>query len=324
MPWTRRHFLSIAAAWGVSASTPSSGALVPVSWSGQLMGATASLSLYTPDPDLGRSLITQCLSEIDRLENLFSLFRPDSLISQLNRTGWVDTAEPDFLRVLTESERISRLSNGAFDVTVQPLWVLYSKHFDRWGRDAEGPGADAINQALGSVNWRAVQTSGGRVSFTAPNMGITLNSIARGYATDRVTAILKAAGLEHVLVDLDNYYALGNHPDGRPWRIGMADPKSPDHVMKVLDVKNLAVASASGFGTVFDRAGIYHHIFDPHTGGCSSTWAGCTVLAESATIADALSTTLLVAPPAKIPQILAEGGGVKAYMVDRTGRVSVV
>lgn len=324
MTLTRRHFISVAAACGLVGSTHGPSPLMPLTWSGQIMGAMASLTLYCADATLGRKLIVDCLSEIERLESIFSLFRPDSDISRLNLAGWVEPISSDLQSVLTESSRISRLSDGAFDVTVQPLWLLYANHFERWGRDADGPNAEALAQARSRVNWQAVTLESGRISFAAQDMEITLNSIARGYATDRVAALLKAAGMEHVLVDLDNYFALGEHPDGRPWRIGLSNPRKPAELLDVLDAKNLAVASASGFGTVFDRVGKYHHIFDPKTGHCAQQWAGSSVLAKSAMIADALSTTLLVAPKSQAARILAEGGGVKAYMVEMDGQVVVI
>ena len=114
------------------------------------------------------------------------------------------------------------------------------------------------------------------------------------------------------------------HPDGRDWRLGMADPKRPEQVLSVLEIKNQAVASASGYGTIFDRIGNYHHIFNPHTGGCASQWAGCTVVAERATIADALSTALLVTPKDQTARVLREGGGARAYLVDEAGRVTIL
>ena len=320
----RRAFLSIAAVGlGTALWTRRTGkALTPVRWSGQIMGATADLTLYVTDARWGRALIERCLDEVDRLENSFSLFRPRSELSRLNRNGRLDNASSDFLAVADRSMRMSQASAGAFDVTVQPLWNLYSSHFDRWGKDADGPAAEAVNAAQALVDWRMVRIDGASVAFARPSMGITFNSIARGYATDRVTSLLRQAGLDRALVDMDNYYALGSHPDGRPWRLGVAAPKAPSRTLMTLEVENKAVASASGYGTVFDRTGKFHHIFDPHSGGCASNWAGCTVIAEQATTADALSTALLVAPKDKIAELLTEGGGSKAYMVDETGRIA--
>ncbi len=324
---TRRAFLSITATaavgaglWAYGRQTP----LVPVRWSGQIMGATADMTLYVTDVPFGRALIERCLAEIDRLENSFSLFRPGSELRRLNREGRLDRASADFLTVLDASTRFSQISGGAFDVTVQPLWELYSDHFTRWGKDADGPPREAVHAALARVDWQSVRTQDGNVAFARPAMGITFNSIARGFATDRVTALLRQAGLDRALVNLDNYYALGEHPDHRPWRLGVVAPKNPAQTLATIEVENQAVASASGYGTLFDRVGKFHHIFDPHSGGCAANWAGCTVIAPTATIADSLSTALLVAPKVQTARILAESGGTKAYLVDEAGGITTI
>jgi thiamine biosynthesis lipoprotein len=323
----RRAFLSITAVASVGAALwfgRSVKSLVPVRWSGQFMGATADMTLYVTDQEWGRTLIQNCLDEVERLENLFSLFRPNSELSRLNRLGKLSNASADFLDVLQKAQSISRVSAGAFDVTVQPLWTLYSTHFEQKGKDADGPDAGAIRAAIAGVDWQKIKVIGQDVSFAQDKMGATFNSIARGFATDRVTSILRQAGLERALVNMDNYYALGVHPDGRKWHLGVATPKDVTQTLLTLELENKAVASASGYGTLFDRVGKFHHIFDPHSGGCASNWAGCTVVAEQAVTADALSTALLVAPKDQAARILAEGGGDTAYLVDEAGVVTTI
>lgn len=292
-----------------------------VSWSGQLMGATASMTLDDADPAAARATIALCLAEIERLEQIFSLMRPDSELSRLNRRGELARPSLDMLRLIDRSQRLSALSDGGFDLSVQPLWTLYSGHFARLGPDAAGPAPEAIARALASVGWRDIEAHSGAIRLRRPHMGLTFNSIARGYATDRVGDILRNRGYQRVLIDLDAYLGLGPRPDGTPWRIGIADPAAPERVIDHLDIVDRAVASAGGYGTCFDRRGLFHHIFDPRSGACAQNWAGATVVARSATIADALSTALLVVPEDRAARLLAEAGGEKAALVGFDGRI---
>ncbi|WP_448207020.1 FAD:protein FMN transferase [Azospirillum sp. sgz302134] len=323
---TRRRAITVLAAAAGLALLPRPGraAPVPVSWQGQVMGAEAGITLHHEDPAAARAIILDCVAEIDRLESVFSLFRPDSALRRLNRDGALADPPADLVAVLTEAQRIAALTDGAFDVTVQPLWDLYAGHFARYPDDEEGPPAASVQAARALVDWRRLEVSAERIRLGRPGMGVTLNGIARGYVTDRVGALLRARGLEHVLLDLDNYLSLGGKPDGRPWRVGIADPRAPERVLTVLDTRDEAVSSSGGYGTLFDRAGRFHHIFDPATGRSAFSWAGTTVVAPSATVADALSTALVVVPPDRVAGILREAGATRAHLVDGAGRITTL
>ncbi|CAK0772495.1 FAD:protein FMN transferase [uncultured Gammaproteobacteria bacterium] len=302
---SRRRFLAIAAGVaalpglvqvGAQAGFPLTGQDL-IRWRGVALGAEASITLAHPDPAEGRELIARCLDEIIRLERVFSLYRPDSALSQLNRTGVLLAPPLDLVRLLAEAQRFSQLSGGAFDVTVQPLWALYADHFSRADADPAGPSVEAIERTRALVDWKAVKVSPDRVTLERPGMAITLNGIAQGYITDRVGDLLRANGLNHVLLDLGETLALGPDLDGRPWRVGIADPAAPKHqTLETLDLDGKALATSGGYGTRFDAAGRFHHLFDPASGRSPHYLASVTVVAASATVADALSTTLAVLP----------------------------
>ncbi len=145
------------------------------------------------------------------------------------------------------------------------------------------------------VDYRAVTVDTRSIAFDRPGMAVTLNGIAQGYITDRVADLLGRGGLDSVLVDLGETRALGDHPAGRKWRVGLADPRDPDRVDRAVDLSNLAVATSAGHATRFDTAGRRHHLFDPRTGRSATGYLGVSVVARTATAADALSTGLMCA-----------------------------
>jgi thiamine biosynthesis lipoprotein len=295
----RRRFIAITAAAGGLPLLPFASAhatpLLRV-WTGAALGADATLQIHHPDPGAADRLIAASLAEVERLERVMSLYRPDSALSRLNRDGVLDDPPFDLVRVLAESQRFSALTGGAFDVTVQPLWDLYAKHFAQPSASADGPPAEAIAAAVARVGQEALEVGPARLRLARPGMGITLNGIGQGYVTDRVVELLRAGGVEHALVDMGETRALGGHPAGGPWSIGLEDPRSPGNIAARIPLADRAVATSGGYGTVFDPAGRFNHIFEPQSGRTSWRWLSVSVEAETAAGADALSTAFTLMP----------------------------
>ncbi|HYD32364.1 MAG TPA: FAD:protein FMN transferase [Azospirillaceae bacterium] len=286
-------------------------------WRGTALGAEASLRLYHPDPQAARRLVEDCLSEVRRLEAVFSLYRPDSAVSRLNRDGRLDAPPLDLVQLLAKAQRLSEISGGAFDVTVQPLWRLYADHFAQPNADPAGPSRAAIDGARERVGFRHLHIGTDRISFHRQDMAVTLNGIAQGYVTDRVTELLYREGIEVVLVDMGEMRGLGRRPDGRAWDIGIADPAKPGHRTRVLDLNDQAVATSGGYGTRFSP--FCHHLFDPFTGGSPREVEAVTVVAATATLADGLSTMLAVSPVDDAARLFRQAEGVQAILDTRMG-----
>ncbi|NUB08785.1 FAD:protein FMN transferase [Azospirillum sp. Vi22] len=321
---TRRRFLGIAAVAAGLALLPGGlrAAGVPVrTWRGVALGADSVLQLAHPDPAEADRLIALCLEEVARLERVFSLYRTDSALARLNRDGVLDAPPADLVRLLSEAAAVSRRTDGAFDPTVQPLWQLYAGHFARPGADPAGPPEAVLRAARELVDYRKLRVEPGRVAFAGRGMAVTLNGIAQGYVTDRVSERLRAEGMTDVLVDLGEIRALGHHPSGRPWSVGLADPLVDGRNAGTLEIADRAVATSGGYGTPFDPAGRFTHLFDPATGGCAREWLAVTVLAPDATTADALSTALSVAPEARAAVLLDRFPGTAARLTRRDGSV---
>lgn len=317
---TRRRVLRIAAVAGGLALTPgtvgyAASVTRPQRWEGVALGARASMTLYHPDPEAGARSIRNAVAEIRRLEKIFSLYRADSALSQLNRNGALDAPPPELLRLMSEARRYSEITDGAFDVTVQPLWRLYADHFAEAGADPAGPPDNAIRQVLALVDYRAVELDTARIAFSRPGMAVTLNGIAQGFVTDRVADLLRGEGLENVLVDLGEIRASETHPDGRPWTAGIKDPFEPDRIVHSVNVANRAIATSGGYGMRFDAAGRHHHLLDTRKGNSSTRYASLSVIAPTATQADALSTALFNLDEERLAGILAMAADVAAILI---------
>ncbi len=321
---SRRRVISVLAAVPLIglAARLSKAAPQPVRWRGTAMGADASIDLYHPDPAWAHGLIGQCVAEIRRVEGIFSLFRRDSALVRLNRDGQLSAPPDDMVALAMRAMALSRLSQGAFDVTVQPLWALYRSHFAQAQPDPAGPAADRIAAARAKVAWQDLVVEKDRLSFARPGMAATFNALAQGYVTDRVAAILMAAGITDMMLDLGELRGLGGHEDGRPWRVGIADPADPARMIDYAMLRDQAAATSGGYGTRFDGGSMAHHLFDPATGRPAQSWAGVTVFAPDALTADGLSTTLAVSSPVQAADLLRQGGGSAAILVDDAGQIT--
>ena len=256
-----------------------------ITWTGIALGADSNMTLFHKDKSYAKDSLNICINEIKRLENIFSLFDNNSSISQLNKEGYILNPPKELVEVLNFANNISENTNGAFDVTVQPLWIIhksYSKHknIDRLN--------DEIQKVKNLISYKNIEINKNKIYFKKENMQITLNGIAQGYITDKITNILEQRGFTNVLVNLGEFNSIGGYDENRDWNI--ATPYLND--IKYLKLNNNAVASSGGYGTRFDEK--YHHLFDVNTGTSANYINSVTIKASNAMLADALSTAVFV------------------------------
>ena len=287
---TRRRFLAISAAAAVIPGT-AFGAAPVTRWQGTALGAGASMTLAGIGEVEAAPVIKRVISEIDRLENIFSLYRAESDLGRLNRTGRLSAPPPELLELLALCGSIHHQTGGAFDPTIQPLWVLHAQAavMGRMPSDAE------IARARARTGWAGLRFDTDSITSTRPGLSLTLNGIAQGYIADRIADQLRSEGMAGVLVDMGEIHAVGARADGTPWRAGIANPEGgirPDAVM----LADRALATSAPYGTVLDRAGQIGHIVDPRTGRPGGLWRQVSVSAPRAALADGLSTAFCLMP----------------------------
>lgn len=276
----RRRFLMIAAAALATASTARA---TPFVWQGAALGARATIRLAHPD---AAAITARAAAEIDRLEDIFSLYRSTSALSRLNVTGHLTTPPFDLLECLSLCGTVHTATAGRFDPTVQRLWQAHAQ-----AAIANRPlSATHRNAALALTGWHGVTLSETAITLR-PGMALTLNGIAQGYIADRIAALLTAEGLTDILIDTGELRALGTQPDNAPWPVTL----SPSG--RKIGLANRALATSAPRGTVLDAAGKVGHIIDPATGRTAPpTWQAISVSAPSAALADALSTAACLMP----------------------------
>lgn len=254
------------------------------------MDTVMTLTAYGADRDRA---LEEAVAEIQRLDSLLSIGNDSSDISRLNREKTA-VLSPDAASLLGSALDLARDTQGIFDPTVYPLvklWGFYDK-------DYHVPSRQELSQALDLVDYREVSLGEDGQASLGPGQQIDLGGIGKGFTSQRVTELLRDAGITSAMVSLGgNIQCLGAKPDGSPWNIGIRDPFGED-VYAAVRVTDKAVITSGGYERYFkdpDTGNIYRHILDPRTGfpaekGLSSV----TVITSDGTLGDGLSTALYI------------------------------
>ena len=288
MTLSRRRFITIAAA-----------SLLPRTaqaheWTGYAFGADTSIRLNAPD-ETADAALRAAISEIRKIEAQFNLFDSASAIRELNRNKALNTPDPMFVDLLDHADRAYRDTGGLFDPTIGAMW-----------RDAAS-GFPVDPQTMG---WDQVQYSPARITI-GDTQSITLNGIAQGYATDRITNLLADFGLGDMLVNIGEYRALGG-----PFQLGLSDPR---HGM--IGRRQLAGAAIATSSPAALFVGAQTHIMHPVR---TAQWSTVSVEADTATIADAYSTALCLAHLDEIHAAAQHPAIRRIVIVDKNGDLSTI
>ena len=294
---TRRRFLKIIGLASIGAISGTAlvkltktDILQKVTWQGIALGSPAEITIYHPNQKEAEDILSESHKKLVQLENLFSLYKENSQLSMLNKNGYVKNPHPDMLALINLSKKYAEMTDGAFDVTVQPLWNLYNEAFIKTNKP---PLESEIEKTLSLVDWRSISVSKNLINYEKEGMSSTLNGIAQGYITDKISEHLITSGIKNTLVQLGEYRGIGDHPDGRPWRLLLSNPEHTDSIGEI-EFTNAAVATSAGLGTPFDLTGKHHHIFDPKNGYNANNYLQVSVTSKTAAEADALATAFLI------------------------------
>jgi FAD:protein FMN transferase len=269
--------------------------------SGAAMGSDLHLTAWTSDDAAARAAFDDVLSEFDRLDSLMSVWRPGSDILRINDAAGVRpvAVSAEVRDALHTAQQVSEWTAGRFDVTVGPLADLWK--FDRQNADQTIPSAADIRARLPLVDYRRVEIDdrAGTVFLRRAGMRLHLGGIGKGYAVGRAAAVLRRAGFRDFVIQAGgDLYAAGQNGE-RPWRLGINDPRGPDgKTFANVDLSDATFSTSGDYARFFIKDGIrYHHIIDLTTGQPARGCRSVTIVADSPTLADALSTGVFALGP---------------------------
>ncbi|WDE97289.1 FAD:protein FMN transferase [Lentisphaera profundi] len=316
----RRHFLSLSSGaslmlLGLNGHSQTTSLQKHVRCSFAL-GTKITFTVFHEDEKLANQAIDEALLQIDKVENVMSLYRPDSQLSQLNREGLLRKPHPLFVDTLKRAQEISALSDGAFDITVQPLWNLFRQHSIK----GTIPNQDEVAKVKKRVGWQFIDIQDDLICMNKAGGQISLNGIAQGLAADVAQQALKARGIEHALIDAGELSSLGKPQNREAWKIGIQHSRKDEYLGKI-NLKNRCLSTSGDYQVKFSEDFRLNHLFDPRTGYSPTELSSVSVLAPSAMQADALSTALFVLGQEKAMKLMKNLPQVDAFFVNKKGHI---
>lgn len=264
----------------------------------EVMNTVVRIVAYADSESAGRVAIDAAFGRMAELEATMSATIETSEVSGINRLPAESPhrLSPEMAEVIALSLRVSKLTEGAFDITVKPLIDLY--------KNTRGnPTPAQLDEARSRVGYEKVQFDKDRSTliFTCERMAIDLGAVAKGYIVDEAATVLRAHGIRHFLIDAGgDILCAGGHPDGTPWTVGIQDPHRPEsaEVVRTVSIADGAVVTSGNYRrfTMVDGKK-RSHILNPRTGrpaDMENVVTSVTVIAPTCALADALATGITV------------------------------
>lgn len=266
------------------------------------------------------SLIDDCFSLCREYENKFSRTKEGSEIYQLNKNGKANVSR-ETLELIQEGLYYSKISNGSFDITIEPVSSLWDFNSEK----PSLPDAAQLEKATKKVNYKNVKIDGNEVKFLEDGMGIDLGAIAKGYIADRLKDYLTENGVKSAVINLGgNVLCIGKNTSGDNFAIGVQEPeRDSTKVAKVLSVDDKSVVSSGTYERYITVDGVnYHHILNPKTGyGYQNGLVEVTIISDKSVEGDGLSTTCLSLGLEKGMELLNSTKGVCGMFIDKNGKM---
>ena len=283
------------------------------------MGSPCELHLFGDSRERIDPVADAAKALVLGLERKYSRYRDDSVLSEINRSAG-DSAgvevDAETASLLDYADTAFRHSGGLFDVTSGSLRRVWNFESGRVPSRAE------VTEALRRVGWSRVRWARPRLVLPVPGMELDFGGFVKEYAVDCVTDLCRARGIAHGMVDLGgDLRAIGPHPDGRPWIVGIRDPRAPERPMASIPLATAGLATSGDYERCMVVDGVrYTHILDPRTGWPVSGLRSASVVAPQCLVAGT-ATTIAMLKGARAGARFLDGLGLPNLRMDSRGRI---
>lgn len=283
-----------------------------------IMGTAIHVELWCEHRATGEAAINAVMAEMHRIDNAMSPHKPESALSCINRDARMHPVPlgAEMFHLIAKSIEFSRLSSGAFDITYAGVGHLYDY------RQGIGPGEAELAEARASVGYQhlILDAQARTIRFAHPGTRIDFGGFAKGYAVDNAAVILRRQGIRNAIVSAGgDSHVLGDRR-GRPWTIGIRDPRRAGEVVALLPLEDVAVSTSGDYERFFERGGVrFHHVIDPATGKSPSAIRSVTIIADDGLTTEAMSKSVFVLGLERGMALVESQPGVDAVVVDADG-----
>ena len=284
----------------------------------EVMGTAIAVELWCDRQAAGEAAITAVMDEMHRIDRTMSPHKEDSELSRINRDAGAGPVpvSAEMARLIVRAAEFSAMSGGAFDITYAAVGQLYDY------RNRVRPSDDELAKARAAVGWRnlVLDSQAGTVRFARPGMRIDLGGFAKGHAVDNAATILRRRGIAHAMVSAGGDSRVIGDRRGRPWTIGVRDPRRAGELAAMLPLEDVSISTAGDYERYFDADGTrFQHLIDPATGNSPRGIQSVTILADDGLTCEALSKIVFVLGVERGMALVETQSGVDAVVVDADG-----
>jgi thiamine biosynthesis lipoprotein len=284
------------------------------------MGTQIHVELWHEDDNAAREALAAVIAEMHRIDEMMSPYRESSELSAMNRGAGAGpvAVSTELAMLLQRSAEVSRMTNGAFDITYASAGRFYDY------RKGIRPDEAQLAAAVQAIDYRYVQIDreAGTVRFAHPEVYVDLGGIAKGHAVDRGIELLLERGIDQAMITAGGDSRIIGDRRGQPWTVGVQDPRKAGAMAVLLPLEDTAVSTSGDYQRFFERDGVrYHHILDPTTGDSAREVRSVTILGPDATLTDALSTSVFVLGVRAGLMLIDSLDGIDAIIIDGQGRL---
>jgi len=285
-----------------------------------IMGTAIRAELWHEDPAKGGAALDAVMEEMHRIDRAMSPFKPDSELSRINREAAKAPLpiSEEMFGLLARSLEFSKVSQGAFDITFASVGCLFDY------RNGVKPTEEQRAAALPSFDYRHLRLDRERrtVHFARGGVRIDLGGIAKGYAVDNCIALLKERGVKQALVVAGGDSRVLGDRRGRPWMIGIRDPRRKDAMVATMPLVDAAISTSGDYERYFETNGVrHHHILDPRTGMSATGSRSVTIIGPDATTTEGISKSVFIMGPERGIRFVESFPGIDAVIIDSGGNM---
>lgn len=277
-----------------------------------VMGTLAEIKIKNEDEEVSIKAINAAFNEIKRIDDLFSTYNSDSpvwMINHSNEKRYILNSE--LVNFVVKCDSIWKLTKGAFDPALGSLTKA-------WGFADDTPSVPAkkiIRESLLNSGWENVQLFNWGI-IKKNNILLDFGAIAKGYATDKATEVLKSYGIKNALVNIGGEI----EATGEGWTVGIEHPRIHNLLIAKIKIKNYCVSTSGDYEKFFfEKDERYCHIFNPQTGYPADSCQSVTIINKNGTLADALSTACFVLGPINALKLINSLPDTEGLVIDNRG-----
>ncbi len=279
-----------------------------------MMDTFIKITVYSEDEALAREAMNSAFARMEEIAGVASIFDESSEAFRLNRDGYLDNPSPDLVQLIRLSIDYSELSDGYFDITVQPVLELWGGGLWEESEEVQESQLDEVRKLIGSDK---IDVTDDRISFQVEGMKITLGAITKGYAVDEALKVIKDTDIKYALVAAGgDISTLGSKPNEELWNLALVNPDNTSESLATFEINKKSVSTSGNYERYFSPDKEAHYILNPKTGYSDSKCISVTIITESGTAADALATSIFVMGPDAGMVLVESLDDVECFMVD--------